>query len=47
MLHYVRCTLADDSLLIEAIPVASVVDDVIYLVPSGRSIDTMLLRVAE
>ena len=47
MLHYVRCTLADDSLLIEAIPVASVVDDVIYLVPSGRSIDTVLLRVAE
>ena len=47
MLHYVRCTLADDSLLIEAIPVASVVDDVIYLVPSGRSIDSVLLRIAE
>ena len=47
MLHYVRCTLADDSLLIEAIPVASVVEDAIYLVPSGRSIDTLLLRVAE
>jgi hypothetical protein len=47
MLHYVRCTFADDSLLIEAIPVASVVDDLIYLVPSGRSIDTVLLRTAE
>ena len=46
-LHYVRCTLADDTLLIEAIPVASVVDDVIYLVPSGRSIDSVLLRMAE
>jgi hypothetical protein len=47
MLHYIRCTLADDSLLIEAIPVASVIDDIIYLVPSGRSIDTVLLRIAE
>jgi len=47
MLHYVRCTFADDSLLIETIPVASVVDDLIYLVPSGRSIDTVLLRTAE
>ena len=47
MLHYVRCTFADDSLLIEAIPVASVVEDAIYLVPSGRSIDTLLLRMAE
>jgi len=47
MLHYVRCTLADDSLLIEAIPVASVVDDLICLAPSGRSIDTVLLRMAE
>ena len=47
MLHYVRCTLADDSLLIEAIPVASVFEDAIYLVPSGRSIDTLLLRMAE
>lgn len=47
ILHYVRCTLADDNLLIEAIPVASVIDDIIYLVPSGRSIDTALLRIAE
>lgn len=47
MLHYVRCTFADGSLLIEAIPVASVIDDVIYLAPSGRSIDTVLLRVRE
>ncbi len=47
MLHYVRCTFADDSLLIEAIPVASVVDDLIYLVPSGRAVDTVLLRIAD
>jgi len=47
MLHYVRCTLADDSLLVEAIPVALVVDDAVYLVPSGRSIDTVLLRVVD
>ncbi len=47
MLHYVRCVVADDSLMVEAIPVASVVDDVIYLAPSGRAIDTVLLRMAE
>ncbi len=47
MLHYIRCTFADDSLLIEAIPVASVVDDVIYLAASGRSIDSVLLRAAD
>jgi len=44
MLHYARCIVADDSLLIEAVPVASVVEDVIYLVPSGRPIDRVLLR---
>jgi len=47
LLHYVRCVVADDSLMIEAIPVASVIDDAIYLVPSGRAIDTVILRVAE
>ncbi len=47
MLHYVRCTFADDSLLVEAIPVASVVDDRLHLVPSGRSIDTILLRLTD
>jgi len=46
MLHYLRGTFADDSLLLEAIPVASVVDDAIYLAPTGRSIDTVLVRVA-
>jgi hypothetical protein len=47
MLHYMRCVVADDTLMIEAVPVASVVDDVIYLAPSGRAIDTILLRAAE
>ena len=47
MLHYVNCTLADDSLLIEAIPVASIIGDVIHLAPSGRSIDSVVLRMTE
>jgi len=35
MLHYIRCTFADGSLLMEAIPVASVIDDVTYLEMRG------------
>ncbi len=46
MLHYVRCTLADDSLLLEAIPVASILNDLIHLAPTGQSIDSVLLRLS-
>jgi hypothetical protein len=45
MLHYVRGTLADNRLLIEAIPVASVgEDDTITLSSSGRSIDSFVIE---
>jgi len=43
MLHYVRCTISADRLLVEAVPVASVVGDQVWLVPSGRPIDTLIL----
>ena len=44
LLHYVRVTVADDALRVEAIPVASVSGESILLVPSGRSIDSFVLR---
>ena len=44
LLHYLRFTVADDALRVEAIPVASVSDDVVLLVPSGRSVDSFVLR---
>ena len=45
MLHYVRGTLADDRLMIEVIPVATVgEDDTIYLASSGRSIDSFIIE---
>jgi len=44
MLHYLRGTLADAVLRIEAIPVASIDEDTLYLSPSGRSIDTFVIE---
>jgi acid phosphatase type 7 len=44
LLHYVLGTIADDVLQIEVIPVASVLDDVLTLSASGRSIDTFILQ---
>ncbi len=44
LLHYVRVTLADDVLQVEAIPVASVLDETVTLSATGRSIDTFVLR---
>lgn len=43
-LHYVRVTVADDALRAEAVPVASIIDDEVYLTPSGRAIDTFVIR---
>lgn len=47
LLHYVRCTSAEGVLTVEAIPVASVVDDTISLAPTGRSIDTVSLHAGD
>lgn len=47
LLHYIRVTIADDAMRVEAIPVATVYDDNVILVPTGRSIDTLVLRVAD
>jgi len=44
LLHYVRVTLAGDALQLEAVPVASVIEDEVYLTPSARPIDTLVLR---
>jgi len=44
LLHYIVGTIADDVLQIEVIPVASVIDDVITLAASGRSIDTFIVQ---
>ncbi len=42
-LHYLRITVAGDTLRVEAIPVASVYDDEVHLVPSGRSFDSFTI----
>ena len=44
LLHYVVGTIADNALRIEAIPVASVVEDMVTLSASGRSIDTFIVQ---
>lgn len=44
LLHYVLGTVADDVLQIEVMPVASVVDEVLTLSASGRSIDTFIVQ---
>jgi len=44
LLHYVVGTVADNVLQIEAIPVASVVDDILTLAVSGNSIDTFIVQ---
>jgi len=47
LLHYMRVTLADDALQVEAVPVATVADDVVTLSATGRSIDTFVLLLNE
>ena len=47
LLHYVVGTVADNVLQIEAIPVASVIDDVLTLSATGRSIDTFIVQKEE
>ncbi len=44
LLHYVVGTIADNALQIEAIPVALVIDDILTLSASGRSIDTFIVQ---
>jgi hypothetical protein len=44
LLHYVVGTIADNVLQIEVIPVASVIDDILTLSASGRSIDTFIVQ---
>ncbi|MFC2077540.1 hypothetical protein ACFLTM_01850 [Candidatus Bipolaricaulota bacterium] len=47
ILHYVRITVADAALRAEAVPVASVIEDEIFLTPSGRAIDSFVVRLTE
>jgi predicted phosphodiesterase len=42
-LHYIRVTVAGDTMRVEAIPVASVYNDEVHLVPSGRPIDSFTI----
>lgn len=44
VLHYIRITVTDNALRAEAVPVASVIDDEIYLTPSGKAIDSFVIR---
>lgn len=46
ILHYVRVTVADDALRAEAVPVASVIEDEVYLTPSARPVDSFVVRLA-
>lgn len=43
-LHYLRVTVADAMMRVEAIPVASVYDDEVYPVPTGRAIDSFIIE---
>ena len=47
LLHYIVGTVADDMLQIEVIPVATVLDDILTLSASGRSIDTFIMKQEE
>jgi hypothetical protein len=44
LLHYLRFTVADDAMRVEAVPVASIIDDVVYLTPNGSALDTFVVR---
>ena len=44
VLHYLRVTVADGALRAEAVPVASIIDDEVYLTPSDSAIDAFVLR---
>ena len=44
VLHYLRVTVADGALRVEAVPVASIIDDEVYLTPSDNAIDAFVLR---
>jgi len=44
MLHYMRVTVVDDAMRVEAIPVGCVIEDAILPSASGRSIDSFVLR---
>jgi hypothetical protein len=44
LLHYIVGTVADNALRVEAMPVASVIDDVLTLSASGRSMDTFVVQ---
>lgn len=44
LLHYLRFTVADDAMRVEAIPVASIIDDEVYLTPSAQSLDTFVVH---
>ena len=44
ILHYIRITVADDALRAEAVPIASIIEDEVYLTPSARPIDSFVVR---
>lgn len=44
VLHYVRFTVADDAMRVDCVPVASILEDEVYLTPSGNPIDTFVVR---
>jgi len=43
LLHYLRVTIADRAMKVEAIPVGSVADDRIQLAPTGKAIDAFVV----
>jgi len=44
MLHYLRFTVADLDMRVEAVPVASVVNDEVFLTPSSGAIDSFVIH---
>ncbi|RLE37378.1 hypothetical protein DRJ12_02960, partial [Candidatus Acetothermia bacterium] len=44
LLHYLRVTIADDAMKVEAVPVGFVEDERVQLSPTGRAIDTFVVN---
>jgi len=44
VLHYLRFTVADDVMRVEAVPVASIIDDEVFLTPSDNPIDAFVVQ---
>ena len=44
VLHYLRFTVADDAMRVEAVPLASIIEDEVFLTPGDSPIDAFVVR---